>query len=93
MSNFKVQSTFKPEKEKTVAALADKMGLKLKLPCDGKGKCGKCQIQIVKGDVKPPTKEEEKLLKKSELEAGIRLACCCIPAGDVTVSQEIKNKK
>lgn len=93
MSNFKVQSTFKPEKEKTVAALADKMGLKLKLPCDGKGKCGKCQIQVVKGDVSQPSKEEEKHLKKSELEDGVRLACCCIPKGDVTISLELKNKK
>jgi ferredoxin len=93
MSTLKIQSKFKPEKEKTIAELADKMGLKIKLPCDGKGKCGKCLIKIIKGEVNDPTKDEEKHLKKSELEDGIRLACCVIPKGDVTISQDLKDSK
>lgn len=92
MSILKIQTKFKPEKEKTIAELADKMGLKIKQPCGGKGKCGKCHIQIVKGDVKSPTSAEEKHLKKSELENGVRLACCCVPKGDVTMSLDIKDK-
>lgn len=91
MAKLNVQTTFNPDKEKTIAELADKMGLKIKLPCGGKGKCGKCHVQIVSGKVEDPTKEEQKLLKKSELEDGIRLACCAVPKGDVTLS--LKTKK
>lgn len=86
MAIINVQSTFNPDKEKTLADLADKMGLKVKLPCDGKGKCGKCQVQVLNGELNAPTKEEEKYLKKSELEAGMRLACCAVPKGDVTLT-------
>lgn len=85
MAILNVQTTFNPDKEKTLADLADKMGLKVKLPCDGKGKCGKCQVQVLDGELNEPTKEEQKLLKKSELESGIRLACCAVPKGDVTL--------
>lgn len=49
--------------------------VKIKAPCDGKGKCGKCLIRIVDGDVSEPTKQEKKLLSKNKLENGYRLAC------------------
>lgn len=86
MAIINVQTTFNPDKEKTLADLTDKMGLKVKLPCGGKGKCGKCQVQVASGELNEPTKEEQKLLKKSELESGIRLACCAVPKGDVTLT-------
>lgn len=84
MSTLNYQSKFKPEKEKSLAQLADKMDIQIKLPCDGKKKCGKCQVRILSGEVNEPTKEEEKLLKRKDLEDGIRLACCVIPKGDVS---------
>lgn len=87
MSKINYQSTFKPDKEKTLAQLANKMDLAIKLPCDGKKKCGKCQIRIISGDVNKATKEEEKLLKKKDLDDGVRLACCVIPKGDVTFTK------
>ncbi len=93
MSILNVQTQFNPEKEKTVAELADKLGIKIKLPCNGKGKCGKCLVKISAGDMNPPTKEEEKLIKSSDLEAGYRLACCAVPKGDFTISLEGKSKK
>lgn len=86
MAKIRLEDSYKPEKEKTLAELSDKLGVKIKLPCDGKGKCGKCLVQIVSGDVNEPTKEEEKHLKKKQLEEGIRLACCVVPKGDVTFS-------
>ncbi|AOT71038.1 2Fe-2S iron-sulfur cluster-binding protein [Geosporobacter ferrireducens] len=49
--------------------------VKIKAPCDGKGKCGKCLIRIVDGDVSEPTKQEKKLLGKEKLRQGYRLAC------------------
>lgn len=85
MSRLSFITKFNPEKEKTIADLAEKSGVKIKLPCDGKGKCGKCTIEIISGKCNDPTKEEQKLLKKSDLESGIRLACCCVPKGDVDI--------
>ena len=92
MAILNVQSTFNPDKEKTIADLADKMGLKVKLPCDGKGKCGKCLVQVTDGEINPPTKEELKLIKNADLEAGMRLACCAIPKGNLTLRLDKKEK-
>lgn len=87
MSKLNYQMDYKPEKEKSLSELSEKMGLKIKLPCGGKGKCGKCKVKIVSGEVNSPTKEEEKLLKKKEIEEGVRLACCVVPVGDVTFKE------
>lgn len=83
MSHIAYQIDYKASKEKSLAELSDKMGIKLKTSCGCKGKCGKCKVQIISGDLNKPTKEEEKLLKAKELEKGVRLACCAIPKGDV----------
>lgn len=83
MAHIAYQFHYKKSKEKSIASLADKMGIELKTSCGGKGKCGKCKVQIVSGDVNKPTKTEEKHLKSKELDKGIRLACCTIPKGDV----------
>lgn len=93
MSTINFQTQFNPDKEKTIAEIADKIGIKIKLPCGGKGKCGKCLIQVADGEVNPPTKEELKLLKTSALESGTRLACCAVPKGNVTLRLEGKEKK
>ncbi len=86
MAKICLEDSYKPEKEKNLAALSEKLGVKIKLPCDGKGKCGKCLVKIVSGKVNSPTKEEEKHLKPKQLEEGIRLACCVIPKEDITFS-------
>lgn len=75
---------YKEDKEKDLLSLSKKMGLELSQSCGGKGKCGKCAITLLSGDVNPPTKSEEKLLKKKELEEGVRLACQTIPKGDLS---------
>ncbi len=55
--------------------------------CGGKKKCGKCKIQVVKSKkaVPPPTPEEKKILTPSDLERGLRLACCVPVVGDMRV--------
>lgn len=53
-------------------------------PCGGKGTCGKCRVRVT-GQVSEPSAQELKVLKKEELEGGIRLACQTIPKGDVRV--------
>ncbi len=42
--------------------------------CGGKGICGKCKVQLVKGDL-PITLEDREKLSEEELESGYRLAC------------------
>lgn len=92
MSKINFQAQYNPDKEKTIAEIADKAGIKIKLPCGGKGKCGKCLIQVADGDINPPTKEELKLIKNADLESGMRLACCAVPKGNLTLRLEKKEK-
>ncbi|OLS14134.1 MAG: ferredoxin [Promethearchaeota archaeon CR_4] len=55
--------------------------------CGGKRKCGKCKIQITKykKPLPPLSPEENKLLSRSDLEKGIRLACCMLVNGDMRI--------
>ena len=46
-----------------------------KFPCGGKGICGRCKVNVIKG-ANAPTKPEEKKISADELEQGKRLACC-----------------
>lgn len=79
---------YNEDKEKDILSLSKKMGLDIPESCGGKGKCGKCTVTILSGDVNKPTKDEEKRLKKKELEDGVRLACQVIPKGDVSFKVE-----
>ena len=54
-------------------------------PCNGKGKCGKCKVRVLEGECTDLTDEEKRLLKKEEIEDGVRLSCVVFPKGDVTV--------
>ncbi len=47
-------------------------------PCGGKGKCLKCIIQIIDGEI-PITKADERAFTKEELKNGFRLACKAKP--------------
>ncbi len=50
--------------------------------CGGDGVCGKCKVQMEKGDVQT---EAAASLKASEIEKGIRLACKSTVHSDITV--------
>lgn len=63
------------KKEKSLVKLAKKANVKIKLPCSGKGTCGKCIVKISKGEVSPPTKSEIKKLGEEKIKKGYRLAC------------------
>lgn len=65
-------------------------------PCGGKGYCGKCKVQIIKGKLEKPTEEELKYLSNKELEKNIRLSCFVYPKGHICVKfldKEEKNYK
>lgn len=87
--------TFQQEIEgkegRTILDLARDAGVKIKAPCE-KGKCGKCKVRVLEGEVSPLTKAEKKELSKKEIESGIRLACM-VEAVDDAIIEVVKKKK
>lgn len=69
--------------ERSLLELARMAGVGIEAACGGKGKCGKCKIQV-EGEVTPPTEKESTLLADSEPE-GLRLACQTYALGNLTV--------
>lgn len=53
-------------------------------PCGGRGRCGKCRLQIRKGSV-PPSDSDYDHLDEDELKAGFRLACAVKVQDDLVV--------
>lgn len=62
-------------------------------PCDGKGYCGKCKVQIIKGKLDDPTEEELKYLSQKKIEKGVRLSCLVYPKGTICVKLLDKEEK
>lgn len=60
---------------KTLLDIAKKENVKIKAPCKGKGKCGKCLVKVISGKANPPTKNELKGLSEKKLKEGYRYAC------------------
>jgi ferredoxin len=87
---FQIQTEAK--KGKTVLEVAQESKVKVKAPCE-KGKCGKCKVRIIGGELAPLTKEERKTLSKAEIKDGIRLACMAEVIEDVQIEVINKEKK
>ncbi len=62
-------------------------------PCNGKGSCGKCKIRLLKGNLPDISETEEKLLKKEEIDSGIRLSCFVVPQEDIVIEILQKERK
>jgi len=74
------------KKEKTILDIAESLGVKIKSSCDGK--CGKCVVKVLSGNVSEPTKFEIKELGEKKLSNGFRLACEVVVLGDVDIEVE-----
>lgn len=59
-------------------------GVRLDAPCGGSGRCGKCRVRVVGGEL-PVTAEDRAFLSVRELEAGVRLACAARPMTDLRI--------
>ena len=68
----------------TVIEAAGKAGIILETPCGGKGSCGKCKIQVTRGQVES-SDACKKRLSPEELADGFRLACQTHVAEDVVI--------
>ena len=60
-------------------------GIDLASACGGRGTCGQCQVQILKGQVSSPSASERDLFSEAELATGLRLACCTRAEGNLKV--------
>lgn len=75
----------KVKKEKTILDIAEALDIKIKASCGGKGKCGKCLVKVISGDVSELSKAEKKRLSQEDIDKGYRLACETEVKGDVEV--------
>ncbi|MDP7469918.1 MAG: ASKHA domain-containing protein [Dehalococcoidia bacterium] len=82
--------SFEPEgKEVTVAAgtllvdAADRAGLLIDTPCGGQGRCGRCLVQVLSGDI---TRGENPHLSQEQTERGWVLSCTARINGDLRVT-------
>lgn len=69
---------------RTLLELAHSLGIKMNAPCGGKGTCGGCRVEIVRGRPEP-TDRERSQLSQEELSRNIRLACQTRVTSDMTV--------
>lgn len=65
--------------------ILDATNYRVRSACLGLGACGLCRVRILCGDGGAPTDTERAQLDAADLAAGLRLACQCRPAGDMTV--------
>lgn len=71
-------------KEETILELLCNSMEDVVAPCGGKGKCGKCKIQILEGEL-AVTEEDKAFFTKEELDSGWRLACKAKPMEEVKI--------
>jgi uncharacterized 2Fe-2S/4Fe-4S cluster protein (DUF4445 family) len=69
----------------TILDLAREAGVYIDSQCNGKGKCGKCRVRVLKGETSPVTQEELPFISNLEKELGYRLACMARITGDTAV--------
>lgn len=70
----------------------DIAGLDFDFPCGGRGRCGKCRLQIRKGSV-PPSDSDHDHLDEDEIEAGFRLACAIKIQDDLVVELPLADSR
>lgn len=59
-------------------------GYQFSAACGGRGRCGKCRVRILKGEV-CISKEDEAVFSKEELAQGWRLSCKVYPSDEIEV--------
>jgi len=96
MNQDKIELTLLPEnrriqiqKSQSILEALINAGVLLRADCGGKGKCGKCRIQISdehRNQVSPPTEVETRALGEKNLQTGIRFACQVWASSDIAIS-------
>lgn len=76
--------SFTAEAGKRLTDVLEEAGVYLPAPCGGVGKCGKCKIAVVAGEL-PVTDTDRRFLSAEELAKGHRLACAARVEGDLVI--------
>ena len=59
-------------------------GVRIDAPCGGSGRCGKCRVRVMSGEL-DVTPEDERFLSETEITDGVRLACTARPMADLRI--------
>lgn len=59
-------------------------GVRIDAPCGGSGRCGKCRVRVVSGELSV-TAEDRAFLSEREMATGVRLACTARPMSDLRI--------
>ena len=95
MNQDKIELTLLPENRQiqiqthqSILEALINAGILLRADCGGKGKCGKCRIQIsdeYRAQVSLPTEAENRSLGEKNLRTGLRLACQVSASGNLAI--------
>ena len=95
MNQEKIELTLLPEnrriqiqKRQSMLEALINAGILLRADCGGKGKCGKCRIQIpdeYRDRVSSPSEAENRSLGEKNLRTGLRLACQASASGHLAI--------
>lgn len=69
----------------TLMSAATSGGVDLANICSGKGYCGKCLVEVLHGELSPPSEQERKRIPADKLSSGYRMACQARVLGNITV--------
>lgn len=64
--------------------------INIKFPCHANGRCGKCLVKVISGNV-PVSSTDEKKLSPEQIKEGLRASCRLYVEEDLTV--EIEQRK
>lgn len=78
-------STIPVQKGESIIKILTRNHIYLTSPCGGNGSCGKCRVQVIKGEL-AATDADRRFLSEEELAGGIRLACRAYIQGDLTIA-------
>jgi len=69
----------------SLAEKIEEAGIPLSTYCRKRGVCGKCFVEIVRGDIPPPTEKESLLMRQKKMPARSRLSCLYKIRGSLAV--------
>lgn len=75
----------------TLAQSIQREGIELNTLCGGRGRCGKCKVRLLEGELSEVTPAEEEKISSRALEKGYRLACQAEPLSDISLSIPVES--
>ena len=76
--------TIAAEEDETVLQTASRVGIPIESVCGGRGKCGRCLVQVRSG-IAEVTPDDRAHFSSDDLEKGVRLACRLLVRSDLVV--------